>query len=218
MRQSGWLAGDVALITGGGSGLGRALVERFIAEGAKIAVLEHSQEKSAALVKDFGESIAVVIGDVRSVADNKKAVALAVERFGKLDILVGNAGIMDMPAMMIDLPEDRLDAAFEEVMGVNVKGYILAAYAAAPELLKTRGCMVFTASSASYIPGGGGIFYTASKHAVTGIVRELAYQLAPAVRVNGICPGPMRTDLRGSVLTKGRRREGGARQDLPASM
>ena len=199
MAQSGWLAGDVALITGGGSGLGRALVERFIAEGARIVVLEYSQEKSDALVRDFGESIAVVTGDVRSLADNKKAVALALERFGKLDILVGNAGIMDMPAMMIDLPEDRLDAAFDEVMGVNVKGYILAAYAAAPELLKTRGCMVFTASSASHIPGGGGIFYTTSKHAVTGVVRELAYQLAPAVRVNAVCPGPMRTDLRGSA-------------------
>jgi 2,3-dihydroxy-2,3-dihydrophenylpropionate dehydrogenase len=198
MANSNWLEGDVALITGGGSGLGRALVERFIAEGAKVVVLEYSKEKSDALVARFGGEVAVVTGDVRSIADNKRAVALAVDRFGKLDVLVGNAGIMDMPALMVDLPEDRLDDAFDEVMGVNVKGYILAAYAAAPELLKTRGCMVFTASSASYIPGGGGIFYTTSKHAVTGIVRELAYQLAPSVRVNAVCPGPMKTDLRGS--------------------
>ncbi len=198
MAGEGWLAGDVAFITGGGSGLGRALVERFIAEGAKIVVLEYSPEKSAALIRDFGDDIAVVTGDVRSLADNKEAVALAVKRFGKLDVLVGNAGIMDMPALLMDLPEESLDAVFDELMGVNVKGYILAARAAAEELQKTRGCMVFTASSASFIPGGGGIFYTTSKHAVVGVVRELAYQLAPDVRVNGVGPGPMRTDMRGS--------------------
>ena len=70
MAGEGWLAGDVAFITGGGSGLGRALVERFIAEGAKIVVLEYSPEKSAALVRDFGDDVAVVTGDVRSIADN----------------------------------------------------------------------------------------------------------------------------------------------------
>ena len=198
MARQGWLEGDVAIITGGGSGLGRALVERFVEEGAKVVVLEYSAEKSEALLKDFNGEVAVVTGDVRSMADNQQAVALAVERFGKLDILVGNAGIMDMPALLEDLPVDKLDAVFDEVMGVNVKGYILAARAAAEELKRTRGSMVFTASSASFIPGGGGIFYTTSKHAVVGVVRELAYQLAPTVRVNGVGPGPMRTDLRGS--------------------
>lgn len=194
----GWLEGDVAIITGGGSGLGRALVERFFEEGAHVVVLEHSQAKSDQLKADFGDRIGVVTGDVRSMADNKKAVALAVEKFGKLDILVGNAGIMDNPVLMMDMPEDRLDAAFDEVMSVNVKGYILAAYAAAPELEKTHGSMVFTASSASFIPGGGGIFYTTSKHAVVGVVRELAYQFAPKIHVNAVAPGPMRSDLRGS--------------------
>jgi 2,3-dihydroxy-2,3-dihydrophenylpropionate dehydrogenase/cis-2,3-dihydrobiphenyl-2,3-diol dehydrogenase len=193
-----WLANDVALITGGGSGLGRALVGRFLKEGCKVVVLEASEEKAAALARDFGEDVVPVHGDVRSLDDNRRAVAAAVEHFGRLDILVGNAGIMDFPTLLMELPAERLDAAFDEVMGVNVKGYILAAYAAAPELLKTRGCMLFTASSASFIPGGGGIFYTASKHAVVGVVRELAYQFAPDIRVNGIGPGPMRSDLRGS--------------------
>jgi len=198
MTHSGWLDGDVAFITGAGSGLGRALVERFIAEGARIVALEVSQAKADALKRDFGDAIGVVVGDVRSLADNQRAVALAVEKFGKLDILIGNAGIMDNPVLLMDLPGDRLNAAFDEVMGINVKGYILAAYAAAPELEKTRGSIVFTASSASFIPGGGGIFYTASKHAVVGVVRDLAYQFAPNIRVNGVGPGPMRSDLRGS--------------------
>ena len=193
-----WLDGDVALITGGGSGLGRALVARFIQEGCQVAVLEASHEKATALTRDFAGKVTVVVGDVRSLSDNRRAVDAALDRFGKLDVLVGNAGIMDLPTLLTQLPEDRLDAAFDEVMGVNVKGYILAAYAAAPHLVKTRGSIVFTASSASFIPGGGGIFYTASKHAVVGVVRELAYQFAPDIRVNAIGPGPMRTDLRGS--------------------
>ena len=195
----GWLNGDVALITGGGSGLGRALVARFIEEGARVAVLEASAEKADALETDFKGAVAVTVGDVRSLEHNKRALATALDRFGKLDVLIGNAAIMDFPVPLADLPEDKLDAAFDEVMGVNVKGYILAARVAAPELVKTRGSMVFTASSAAFIPGGGGIFYTTSKHAVVGVVRELAYQLAPDVRVNGIGPGPMRTDLRGSA-------------------
>ena len=194
----GWLRDDVALITGGGSGLGRALVVRFLAEGAKVAVLEASAAKASALEQDFAGEVVVTVGDVRSLSDNKRALSAAIERFGKLDILVGNAAIMDFPGLLADLPEDKLDAAFDEVMGVNVKGYILAAHVCAPELLKTNGCMLFTASSAAFIPGGGGIFYTVSKHAVVGVVRELAYQLAPKVRVNGVGPGPMRTDLRGS--------------------
>ena len=196
----GWLDGDVALITGGGSGLGRALVARFIEEGARVAVLEASAEKASALEKDFKGAVAVTVGDVRSLDHNKRALATALDRFGKLDVLIGNAAIMDFPAPLADLPEDKLDAAFDEVMGVNVKGYILAARVVAPELVKTKGSMVFTASSAAFIPGGGGIFYTTSKHAVVGIVRELAYQLAPDVRVNGVGPGPMRTDLRGSSV------------------
>lgn len=195
----GWLNGDVALITGGGSGLGRALVARFIEEGARVAVLEASAAKADALERDFKGDVAVTVGDVRSLQDNKRALAAALDRFAKLDVLVGNAAIMDFPGLLADMPEDKLDAAFDEVMGVNVKGYILAARVAAPELVRTKGSMVFTASSAAFVPGGGGIFYTTSKHAVVGVVRELAYQLAPDVRVNGVGPGPMRTDLRGSA-------------------
>jgi len=195
-----WLKGDVALITGGGSGLGRALVKRFIEEGARVAVLEASADKAAALEKDFGSDVVATVGDVRSLFDNKRALAAALDRFGKLDVLVGNAAIMDFPGLLGDMPEDKLDAAFDEVMGINVKGYILAAQVAAPELVKTRGSIVYTASSASFIPGGGGIFYTVSKHAVVGVVRELAFQFAPDVRVNGVAPGPMRTDLRGSSV------------------
>lgn len=200
--MAGWLENDVALITGGGSGLGLALVRRFLNEGAKVAVLEVSQGKADAVRREFGDAVVVTIGDVRSLDDNDAAVSAAVARFGKLDVFVGNAGIVDNLSPLAETPAERLSDTFDEVMGINVKGYILGARAAMGELKKSRGAMVFTASTAAFIPGGAGIFYTASKHAVVGVVRELAYQLAPYVRVNGVGPGPMRTDLRGSSASQ----------------
>ena len=91
----GWLQGEVALITGGGSGLGWALVERFLEEGAEVAVLQRSQDKVDALNEHFGGRVLAIAGDVASYADNVRAVQATVERFGKLDCFVGNAGIWD---------------------------------------------------------------------------------------------------------------------------
>jgi 2,3-dihydroxy-2,3-dihydrophenylpropionate dehydrogenase/cis-2,3-dihydrobiphenyl-2,3-diol dehydrogenase len=83
------------------------------------------------------------------------------------------------------------------VFHLNVKGYLLGAKAAVDELRRTGGSMIFTVSNAGFWPGGGGPLYVASKHAVVGLIRQLAYELAPAVRVNGVAPGGMATDLRG---------------------
>jgi 2,3-dihydroxy-2,3-dihydrophenylpropionate dehydrogenase len=194
----GWLDGDVALITGGGSGLGRALVDRFIEEGAHVGVLEFSKDKVASLEADLGERVVVVHGDVRSLDDNRRAVAETVERFDRLDVFVGNAGIYDSPIPFEDLTDAQVEEGFDQVLGVNLKGYILGAKAAIPALLESRGRIVFTSSSSCAYAGGGGVFYTASKHAVTGLVKQLAYELAPIVRVNAVAPGPMSTDLRGA--------------------
>ena len=91
----GWLNNSVALITGGGSGLGRALVERFVQEGAKVGVLEFSAERAQALSQDHGEQVEAVVGDVSSYADNLRAVERTVARFGRLDTFIANAGIFD---------------------------------------------------------------------------------------------------------------------------
>ncbi len=93
--------------------------------------------------------------------------------------------------------EQAVAQAYDELFGVNVKGVIFGAKAAIPELKKTTGCMVFTASVAGFNSGGGGALYTASKHAVVGLIRELAVDLAPDIRVNGVAPGGTMTDLRG---------------------
>jgi NAD(P)-dependent dehydrogenase (short-subunit alcohol dehydrogenase family) len=197
----GWLDGQVALVTGGGSGIGRAVVARFIAEGARVGVLDRIADRADELRSEFGDAVVAVTGDVSRLADNKRAVAETVRAFGRLGIFVGNAGVFDSYVSLADFPEENLSAACDELFGVNVKGCILGAKAALPELLRAEGSMVFTASVAGSNSGGGGALYTASKHAVVGLIRQLAAELGPRIRVNGVAPGGTITDLRGlSVL------------------
>lgn len=196
-----WLEDSVVLITGGGSGLGRALVERFIAEGAKVGVLEFSAQRAEALKKDFGDKVEAVIGDVTQYADNAKAVERTVKRFGRLDTFIANAGVFDFFQALPQMDGDKIAAAFDELFSVNVKGGLLGARAALAELIKTRGSIIFTISNAGFYPGGGGPIYTASKHALVGLVKQLAHELGPKVRVNGVAPGGMRTNLSGLTAT-----------------
>jgi cis-2,3-dihydrobiphenyl-2,3-diol dehydrogenase len=191
------LSNEVILITGGASGLGRAIVERCLEEGAKVAVLDRSEKGLSQLEDEFGDDISATRGDVRSLADNRRAVAGCLSRWGKLDCAVGNAGIWDFSTNLIALPDDAIDQAFDEIFQVNVKGYLLLAKASAEALVESRGSMVFTISNAGFYPDGGGPLYTASKHAAVGLVRQLAFELAPYVRVNGVAPGGISTDLRG---------------------
>jgi NAD(P)-dependent dehydrogenase (short-subunit alcohol dehydrogenase family) len=195
----GWLDGQVALVTGGGSGIGRAIVQRFMEEGARVGVLERFADRVKQLQGELGNAGLAVQGDVTRLEDNKRAVAETARAFGRLDIFVGNAGIFDHFLPLADMPEEKVGDAFDELFGVNVKGCILGAKAALPELTKTGGCMVFTASVAGLNSGGGGVIYTASKHAVVGMIRQMATELAPHVRVNGVAPGGVMTDLRGLV-------------------
>ena len=193
----GWLDGKVALVTGGGAGIGRGIVARFIEEGAHVGVLERAAARAEQLSAEFGKAMVAIPGDVTRLQDNKHAVEQTVRAFGQLDIFVGNAGIFDRHISLADLPEEKLSDAFDEQFGVNVKGCLLGAKAALPEFLKTEGCMIFTASVAGFNSGGGGVLYTASKHAVVGLIRQLACELAPKIRVNGVAPGGVQTDLRG---------------------
>jgi NAD(P)-dependent dehydrogenase (short-subunit alcohol dehydrogenase family) len=193
----GWLDGQVALVTGGGSGIGRAVVARYVEEGARVAVLDRVAARGAELRAEFGDKIVALSGDVARLADNKAAVAATINAFGRLDIFVGNAGIFDVYAPIAEFPEDELSAAFDELFAVNVKGCVFGAKAALPELRKTAGSIVLTASVAGFNSGGGGALYTASKHAVVGLIRQLAVEFGPAVRVNGVAPGGTMTDLRG---------------------
>ncbi len=190
-----WLENEVAVVTGAGSGIGRAVVARFIQEGAKVVAFDRSGERLAALKEEMGDPVAVVSGDVRSLEDNRRAVSAAVSAFGRLSVFVGNAGIHDARRPLAELSDEELERGYDEVFGVNVKGCLLGAKAAIRELMKSRGNMVFTLSTSSYYVSGGTL-YVASKHAALGMVRQLANELAPTVRVNGVAPSGTVTGLR----------------------
>jgi cis-3,4-dihydrophenanthrene-3,4-diol dehydrogenase len=194
----GWLEGRRALVTGGASGIGRAVVERFVQEGATVAVLDASEEHLGALRKDL-PGVVTIVGDVSSLEDNERAVQAMVAANGGLDTFVGNAGIFDYFAPVATTPGALLAGSFDEIFAVNVKGYLLGVKASLPALLDSSSpSVVFTLSNGAFLPAGGGAIYTASKHAAVGLIRQLAYELAPRVRVNGVAPGGTLTDLRGA--------------------
>jgi NAD(P)-dependent dehydrogenase (short-subunit alcohol dehydrogenase family) len=192
-----WLDKQIAYVTGGASGLGRAIVHRFVEEGACVVVTDRNGERLQDVKEEYADRVVVLQGDVRELSLHHRAVRAAEQTFGRLDVFVGNAGIWDFGRALVDLPEDRLDAAFDEVFHTNVKGYLLGVKACAPLLVRSAGSVVLTLSNAAFYAGGGGPLYTASKHAGMGLVRQLAFELAPRVRVNAVAPGGMATDLRG---------------------
>jgi NAD(P)-dependent dehydrogenase (short-subunit alcohol dehydrogenase family) len=186
------LEGRAAVVTGAGSGIGRAVVEAFVAEGASVVAFDRSAERLEALA---GARVRTVAGDVRSRADNERAAAECLSSFGRLDTFVGNAGLFDGNARLDELED--VEGAFAEIYGVNVLGYLLGARACLAGLQENGGTIVFTVSNSAFHAGsGGGILYASSKSAVAGIVRQLAWELAPRIRVNGVSPGGTITDLR----------------------
>jgi len=191
------LDGKRVFLTGGGSGIGRSIVTRFVNEGARVCVLEISPDTAAELDSEYGDSVIGIQGDVTSVADNRNAVETALDAFGGLDTFIGNVGIYDGGAHLMTMSEEQIDAGFNEIFNVNVKGYLLGVRAAAPALIASHGSVVLTASFSSRSAAGGGVLYVSSKHAVLGLIRQLAYELAPKVRVNGVAPGVAPTIMTG---------------------
>lgn len=196
--MTGWLDGRRALVVGAGSGIGRAVVDAFRAEGAQVAVLERDEAKCEALREQIPE-MPVVAGDATTQAANEAAVDAAVSSFGGLDVLVSCVGIFDFYRGLADLDAGLIDEAFDEMFSVNVKSHLHSVKAALPELRRSgAGSVVLTESTSAYYPGRGGVLYVSSKFAVRGLVTTLAYELAPEIRVNGVAPGgTLHTDLRG---------------------
>lgn len=186
---SGWLEGKVILVTGGVGGIGQVIVQRFAREGARVGIFDLSQEKLRAAEEASEGRIVGIAGDVRSGKDNARAVEETVRAFGHLDAFVGNAAVFDCFLGLEQLPEQLIDDAFQEVFETNVKGYLLGAKACLKELKETSGSIIFSVSSSGFYPNGAGPLYTASKHAVVGLIKQLAFELAPDIRVNGVAPG-----------------------------
>jgi len=193
----GALDGQVVVFTGAGSGIGRAVVTGYVAEGARVVAVDVA-DTVVQLAKELGDAVVPVVTDVRSWEGNVRAAAAAREAWGRIDVFVGNAGITDSARPLEEIPGERLTDAFSELFGVNVLAPMLGVRAVLDDLVQSRGSIILTGSFASSNAAGGGALYTASKHAVQGLVRQLAYELAPDIRVNGVAPGVAPTRLRGT--------------------
>lgn len=189
------LKDKVVLITGGASGIGEAVTRRFIQEGAKVGIIARSQNSLEKMEEEFGDDIVTYQGDVSRYEDNEQAVKRVVEKFGKLDVFIANAGVFDGFAKFSEVTPDALSDAYDYLLNINVKGSFFGVKAALEELQKTNGNIIFTVSGASFYPDGGGVWYTASKHAQIGLMRQLAFELAPNIRINAVAPGGTLTAL-----------------------
>jgi len=195
----------VSIITGAGGGMGRVAALRFAAEGSSVVVADTQKASAEETVRQIraagGEAIAVAV-DVSVEADAKAMVDVAIEKFGRLDVLYNNAGIMPQADhSVVDTPVEIWD----QVMAVNVRGVYLACKYAIPRMLENkRGSIInissFVAVLGCSVPQDA---YTASKGAILALTRSLAVQFAPnGIRTNAILPGPVETPLLMEWLVK----------------
>ena len=195
------LAGKVAVITGGGSGIGAATAKLFAAEGAQVLIVGRTEEKLKLAVKEIdSDSVSYACADVAKVDDTQRYLAVAVERYGGIDVVVSNAGI-EGP---VKITGDHSVEDFDEVMAINVRGVWLSYRFALPELQRRGGgSMVLTASIAGIIGFPAMSAYIASKHAVIGLAKTFAQEAAGFnVRVNAVCPGMIDNDMFDALTRK----------------
>lgn len=186
------LKNKVALVTGSANGIGLAIAKRLYEEGANVALADWNEEQLANAVEGFDKQR--VSAHSIDVSDPDKVAALisdVVTRFGKLDILVNNAGVHVPGSVIEGSVED-----WKKISGVNIDGVVYCAKFALPELLKTKGCMVNTASVSGLGGDWGAAFYCASKGAVVNLTRAMALDHgAEGVRINAVCPSLVKTNM-----------------------
>jgi NAD(P)-dependent dehydrogenase (short-subunit alcohol dehydrogenase family) len=192
------LKGKVSIITGAGSGMGRVAALRFAAEGSRVIVADNQGEAAEETVRQIrsagGEASAATV-DVSVEADAKGMVDLAIRKYGQVDVLYNNAGIMpEADHSVVDTPVE----AWDQVMAVNVRGVYLACKFAIPHMMDRHAGSIINVSSFVAVLGCSvpQDAYTASKGAVLALTRSLAVQFAPkGIRTNAILPGPVETPL-----------------------
>jgi NAD(P)-dependent dehydrogenase (short-subunit alcohol dehydrogenase family) len=199
------LKGKVSIITGAGGGMGRVAALRFAAEGSSVLVADYDEaaaNETVAQVRAAGGEATPARVDVSVEADAKAMVDLAVRKYGRLDVLYNNAGIMpEADHSVVDTPVE----AWDQVMAVNVRGVYLACKYAIPCMIENNGGSIINVSSFVALLGCSvpQDAYTASKGAVLSLTRSLAVQFAPmGIRTNAILPGPVETPLLMDWLVK----------------
>jgi NAD(P)-dependent dehydrogenase (short-subunit alcohol dehydrogenase family) len=190
------LATKVALVTGGGNGIGRAIAVRLASDGAAVVVVDIAEAAAAETtdrISRAGGRAIHVRADITDAADVDHAVTTAIREFGRVDVLCNNAGIMDGMFPVADVPVDL----WERVFAVNVTAPFLFSRLVIPGMLERgSGAVINIASVAGLFGGRAGAAYTASKHALVGLTRNIAWTYADVgIRANAICPGGIRTDI-----------------------
>ena len=193
----GRLDGKVAVVTGGAGGIGAAAVRLFVAEGARVMAVDRDAAGLKALAAELGDAAATTLADVTSEADSERYVAETVARFGGLDIALLNAGIEGELKSIRDTPAEL----FDRVMAVNVRGVFLGLKAAMAAMDDRGGGSIVVTSSTSGIRATRNLApYTASKHAVIGLMRSAALEgAARKIRVNTVNPSPIATRMIDSI-------------------
>lgn len=199
---SGRLAGKVALVTGGDSGIGRAIAVAYAREGADVAIAyldEHGDAKeTASLIEQAGRRALVIAGDLADVSHADEVVAQTVKQLGRLDILVNNAAEQHPQDSLDDIGTSKLEATFR----TNVFAMFHVTRAALPHLQK--GASILNTTSVTAYRGSGHLLdYSATKGAIVSFTRSLALQIVKrGIRVNGVAPGPIWTPLIPSTFTE----------------
>ncbi|MCW1915856.1 glucose 1-dehydrogenase [Luteolibacter sp. GHJ8] len=197
LRGSGRLAGRVAIITGGDSGIGRATAVAFAREGADIAIIYLEEDEdaraTAALIHEKGQRCLLHKADIGQREACREAIAVTLQTFGKLDILVNNAAEQHPQESIADITEDQLERTFR----TNIFAMFHLTAAALPELMKSRAAAIINTTSVTAYRGSPKLLdYSATKGAIVSFTRSLAGQLAKEkIRVNAVAPGPIWTPL-----------------------
>lgn len=186
------LENKVAFITGAGSGIGRAIASLFIQEGAHVVASDVVPDGLNTLAQEL-QGITPIVGDISDRASAEQMVETAVQTYGRLDIVINNAGIMDEFTSLAELD----DALWRRVLGVNLDGPMYICRKALQTMLpQGSGSIVNIASVGGLFGGRAGAAYTTSKHAVIGLTRSIAYQYAKkGIRCNAVCPGGVATNI-----------------------
>jgi NAD(P)-dependent dehydrogenase (short-subunit alcohol dehydrogenase family) len=197
-QQGGRLDGKVAVLTGAASGIGEGTARRFVAEGARVVVADIQEEKGRAVAKSLGDAARFVRTDVSREGDIAGAVDAAVAEFGRLDVMVNNAGIVGAVGSIVETPAE----AFDATMAVLARAVFLGIKHAGRVMLPQRsGSIVSIASTAGVQGGLGPHVYTMAKHGVVGLTKSVASEFSRrGVRVNAVAPGNTVTAMTADVV------------------